>query len=134
MYPSYDFIYHFILSYDGICEYMSGYQGVRIPDELNACQPADGPDSDVSNMEHSTETGGQVQTCTIFAPCNNLGQILCELKAAINTNIAKQAPSQPRAAHKRRDAKFRNPSLPSVASPIPHPCAPLLHLHATPLR
>ena len=32
MYPSYTFIYHSIPSYDGICEYMSGYQGVRIPD------------------------------------------------------------------------------------------------------
>jgi hypothetical protein len=35
MYPSYTFIYHSILSYDGICEYMSGYQGVRIPDEVS---------------------------------------------------------------------------------------------------
>jgi hypothetical protein len=33
MYPSNNFIYHSIPSYDGICEYMSGYQGVRIPDE-----------------------------------------------------------------------------------------------------
>ncbi len=33
MYPSYTSIYHAIPSYDGICEYMSGYQGVRIPDE-----------------------------------------------------------------------------------------------------
>jgi hypothetical protein len=33
MYPSYAFIYHSIPSYDGIGdEYMSGYQGVRIPD------------------------------------------------------------------------------------------------------
>jgi hypothetical protein len=32
MYPSYTSIYHAIPSYDGICEYMSGYQGVRIPD------------------------------------------------------------------------------------------------------
>ncbi len=32
MYPSYTFIYHSIPSYDGIGEYMSGYQGVRIPD------------------------------------------------------------------------------------------------------
>jgi hypothetical protein len=32
MYPSYTSIYHAIQSYDGICEYMSGYQGVRIPD------------------------------------------------------------------------------------------------------
>ena len=34
MYPSYTSIYHSIPSYDGICEYMSGYQGVRIPDVL----------------------------------------------------------------------------------------------------
>ena len=34
MYPSYTFIYHSIPSYDGICEYMSGYQGVRIPDAI----------------------------------------------------------------------------------------------------
>jgi hypothetical protein len=37
MYPSYTFIYHSIPSYDGIYEYMSGYQvgripGARIPD------------------------------------------------------------------------------------------------------
>jgi hypothetical protein len=32
MYPSYTSIYHAIPSYDGISRYMSGYQGVRIPD------------------------------------------------------------------------------------------------------
>jgi hypothetical protein len=58
-------------------------------------------------------------------PCNNLELILCRLKPAINTNITKP--------HKRTP-KFRNPSLPSFASPIPHPCALLPHLHATLLR
>jgi hypothetical protein len=32
MYPSYTSIYHAMPSYDGISRYMSGYQGVRIPD------------------------------------------------------------------------------------------------------
>ena len=32
MYPSCNLIYHSIPSYDGICEYMSGYQVGRIPD------------------------------------------------------------------------------------------------------
>ncbi len=35
MYPSYTSIYHAIPSYDGISRYMSGYQGVRIPDEYH---------------------------------------------------------------------------------------------------
>ena len=62
---------------------------VNRPSEPNACQP-DGPDSDLSIKEYSTETSdGQVQIRTRFARCNNLEQILCELKAAINTNIAK---------------------------------------------
>jgi hypothetical protein len=38
-YPSYTSIYHAIPSYDGICEYMSGYQGVRIPDGVPGLPP-----------------------------------------------------------------------------------------------
>ncbi len=34
MYPSYTTIYQNMPSYDGICEYMSGYRGVRITDAL----------------------------------------------------------------------------------------------------
>jgi hypothetical protein len=33
VYPSYTFIYQHIPSYDGISRYMSGFQGVRIPDD-----------------------------------------------------------------------------------------------------
>ena len=47
MYPSYTFIYHSIPSYDGICEYMSGYQGVRIPDGVGA---AGGVDAEPPNL------------------------------------------------------------------------------------
>jgi hypothetical protein len=35
MYQSYTSIYHAIPSYDGISRYMSGYQGVRIPDDCH---------------------------------------------------------------------------------------------------
>jgi hypothetical protein len=98
---------------------------VNYPNELNAYQPG-GPDSDSNFMEYSTETtDGQFQTCTRFAPCNKFGidPLRTETCYQHEHNQAPQA-----------DVKFRNPSLPSVASPIPHPCALLLHLHATPLR
>jgi hypothetical protein len=36
MYSSYTLIYHSIPSYDGVCEYMSGYQVGRIPDVIRA--------------------------------------------------------------------------------------------------
>ena len=59
-------------------------------------------------------------------PATIWNSILCGLELAINTNITKP--------HKRTP-NFCNPSLlPSVASPIPHPCALLLHLHVSPLR
>jgi hypothetical protein len=53
MYPSYTFIYHSIPSYDGICEYMSGYQGVRIPDvtKLEITGTAAGPSSALAPSE-----------------------------------------------------------------------------------
>ncbi len=42
MYPSYTSIYHAIPSYDGISRYMSGYQGVRIPDAVTQTVPSHG--------------------------------------------------------------------------------------------
>ncbi len=55
----------------------------------------------------------------------NLENILCGFELAVDANITKPY---------KRTLYFRNPSLPLVASPIPHPCALLLHLHVSPLR
>ena len=78
-------------------------------------------------MEHSTDSidGKYFKSARDSHPATNLESILCGLEPDTNANIFKLYKHTP---------YFRNPSLPSVTSPIPHPCAPILHLHALPLR